>query len=156
MKPWDVPWDSVWETLGFESQFWEISTMILGFRKMLAGNTARACFPSLVGLRLHGFGAQPPSEIWPMPLLSLIWGCLNASSNSSFNLVYFTVILLRTENRPEFGTPVRLVAPAYLSGVPPRHKDAGWVPFRPGATPLNRRAPDTPTTDRWWTSHMVI
>ena len=69
---------------------------------------------SLVGTRLRGFGAQvqPRSEIWPMPLLSLIWGCLNASNNSFFNLVHSTVILLRTENRPEFGALVGLVAPA--------------------------------------------
>ena len=40
MKPWDVPWDSIWETLGFGSQFREISTTILGFRKIIAGNTA--------------------------------------------------------------------------------------------------------------------
>ena len=41
MKPWGVPWDSVWETLGFGSQFWEISTTILGVRKILARNTAK-------------------------------------------------------------------------------------------------------------------
>ena len=41
----------------------------------------------------------------------------------------FTVIVLKTENRPPLGVPLRLVAPAYISVVPPRYEGAGWAPF---------------------------
>ena len=60
MKHWDVPCDSVWETLGFVSLFWEISKTILGFRKF-----------SLVALTVRG-SAGPSCVIGSFKMLQCV------------------------------------------------------------------------------------
>ena len=75
------------------------------------------------------------TSVWH--IVYVMWGCLNASSNSFSNLLYSTSILLTTEYRPQLGAPVRPVAQACLSGVPLRCKGAGRTPFLSPGNPSN-------------------